>query len=159
MNLTYSKRFRHTLVDNIFYFSRGQIQPGWVKSVPRRNAWPRVIASTFGPWMTGAQRPSAQSPNVKNIILIISHCWNVYEYKNIIEFVFIYIVNWARNMRVDFWKSVMIFKKSFAFKSHPVRHSPDHSIYASWCFLKQPNDLALVLNYPARESVFMCVCK
>ena len=57
INWTYSKRCRQTTVDKISYFSLGQIHPGWVKSLPGRNAWPEVITGIF--WTPGG-------PNVKN---------------------------------------------------------------------------------------------
>ena len=46
-----SKRFRQNSVDKISYFSRGQIHPSSVKSLPCRNAWPGVIISTL--WTPG----------------------------------------------------------------------------------------------------------
>ena len=45
MNLAYSKRFRHTPVDNKSYFSRGQIHRGLVKSLPRSLNRRRMAAS------------------------------------------------------------------------------------------------------------------
>ena len=65
--------FRHIPVDNKSYFSRGQIHPGLVKSLPRSLNRRRMVASmALGDYRyildsrpTGASRPSAGGPNVK----------------------------------------------------------------------------------------------